>query len=87
MAECNRNISEESAEGRLMEARLLALDPVLEGFSGVMVELWELPGVDAGDSPGYEVLEVAAGTGGTVSRLSTCCEDVALETFTQIARG
>lgn len=65
---------------RLLEARFVALEPALDGFLGVMVELYERPAQPEEPEP-YFVRQTAAGSGNVVLSASCSEEERAYEIF------
>ena len=58
----------------VLESVFVEMDPVLDGFRGVLVEL-------VGVGEGYVLLETAAGTGNRLLRFSSESPDVAYALF------
>ena len=61
-------------EQEVLESVFVEMDPVLDGFRGVLVEL-------VGVGEGYVLLETAAGTGNRLLRFSSESPDVAYALF------
>ena len=61
-------------EHEVLESVFVEMDPVLDGFSGVVVEL-----VGVGES--YVLLETAVGTGNRLLRFSSESHDLAYAAF------
>ena len=62
------------ARHEVLESVFVEMDPVLDGFSGVFVEL-------LGVGEGYVLLETAVGTGNRLLRFSSESPDVAYALF------
>ena len=58
----------------VLESVFVEMDPVLDGFGGVLVEL-------LGVGEGYVLLETAAGTGNSLLRFSSKSPDLAYALF------
>jgi len=58
----------------VLESVFVEMDPVLDGFSGVLLEL-------VGMGEGYVLLETAAGTGNRLLRFSSESPDLAYALF------
>jgi hypothetical protein len=61
-------------EHEVLESVLVEMDPVLDGFRGVLVEL-------VGVGEGYVLLETAVGTGNRLLRFSSESPDLAYALF------
>src|SRR5215207_4141681 len=61
-------------EREVLESVFVEMDPVLDGFSGVLLEL-------VGMGEGYALLETAVGTGNRLLKFSSESPDLAYELF------